>query len=75
MNRLKQSQPDWLDTARRLRKVRQACLLFLDRWAISHLLSDAPALDRVAVDIHSRQKSDSKNSDWSYLYRGSVLDD
>jgi hypothetical protein len=72
-------EPQWVDTARRLREVRQACLQFLDRWAIGHLLSDAPALDRVAGDIRHAQTeaaiADPANKDWSILYRGDVLDD
>jgi hypothetical protein len=74
-------RPQWVDTARKLRDVRQACLLFLDRWAIGHLLSDASALDRVAGDIHGSPSdtntaiADHANRDWTILYRGSVLDD
>jgi hypothetical protein len=79
MSELTSPQPQWVDTARRLREVRQACLQFLDRWAIGHLLSDAPALDRVAGDILQAQTdaaiADPANRDWSILYRGSVLDD
>jgi hypothetical protein len=82
--------PQWVDTARKLRQVRRTCLLFLDRWAISQLLSDASALDRVAGDIHGSADepkdlptdssvdsaiADHSNRDWSILYRGSVLDD
>jgi hypothetical protein len=71
-------KPGWISTAQRLRKVRGACLTFLDRWAVSQLLSDAPALDRVAYDIETRTQAeiaDPKNKNWSVLYRGSVLDD
>jgi hypothetical protein len=74
-----------MDTARKLRLVRRTCLQFLDRWAIGHLLSDAPGLDRVAGDVHGSAHADSAdadaaiadpaNRDWSILYRGSVLDD
>ncbi len=70
--------PQWISAAKRLRKVRGACLTFLDRWAVSQLLSDAPALDRVAYDLESRAQAeiaDPKNKNWSVLYRGSVLDD
>lgn len=51
---------------------------FLDRWAVSQLTSDAPALDRFADDVHARTEAalaDPANHDWSLLYRGSVLDD
>jgi hypothetical protein len=61
-----------------LRSVRGACRLFLDRWAVAQLLSDAPALDRVAGDMDAKAEAaiaDPKNRDWSALYRGSVLDD
>jgi hypothetical protein len=78
MSQLTHPDPQWLDTARRLRDVRQACLLFLDRWAIGHLLSDAPALDRVAGDVQTQTEAaiaDPANRDWTVLYRGSVLDD
>jgi hypothetical protein len=71
-------QARWVQTARRLREVRRACLLFLDRWAIGQLLNDAPALDRVAGDLKARTEAaiaDPANRDWSVLYRGSVLDD
>ena len=59
----------WIETAHQLREVRRACLLFLDRWAIGHLVAreiDAPT--KSALD-------DFANRDWSILYRGSVLDD
>jgi hypothetical protein len=72
------SQPGWVTTAQKLRKVRGACLMFLDRWAVSQLLIDAPALDRVAYDVESQVEAaiaDPKNKNWSVLYRGSVLDD
>jgi hypothetical protein len=78
MSQLTQSEPNWLETARRLRDVRKACLHFLDRWAIGHLLSDASALDRVAGDVHTQTEAaiaDPANRDWTILYRGSVLDD
>jgi hypothetical protein len=68
----------WVDTAHRLRQVRQACLQFLDRWAIGHLLLDASALDRVAGDVETQTDAaiaDPANHDWTILYRGSVLDD
>ena len=71
-------KPGWISAAQRLRKVRGACLIFLDRWAVAQLLSDAPALDRVAYDLESRAEAeiaDPKNKNWSVLYRGSVLDD
>jgi len=72
------SQPGWVATAQRLRKVRGACLTFLDRWAVAQLLTDAPALDRVAYDLESQIEAaiaDPTNKNWSVLYRGSVLDD
>jgi hypothetical protein len=74
MSNVTRPEPEWVNTARKLREVRQACLQFLDRWAISHLVSDASALDRVAGDIQA-QDNKSENRDWSFLYRGSVLDD
>jgi len=52
--------------------------MFLDRWAVAQLLTDAPALDRVAYDLESQIEAaiaDPKNRNWSVLYRGSVLDD
>jgi hypothetical protein len=78
-----------VDTARKLRHVRRTCLLFLDRWAISQLVSDGSALDRVAGDMRYAAEAeecpkdssvdsalaDHSNHDWSILYRGSVLDD
>lgn len=70
--------PRWVDTAQRLRRVRGACLLFLDRWAVAQLLTDAPALDRVAGDLDAQVEAaiaDPDNRDWSVLYHGSVLDD
>jgi hypothetical protein len=78
MDRPQNPDPQWVDTARRLRQVRRACLLFLDRWAIGHLLTDDPALDRVAGDVQAQTDAaiaDPANRDWSILYRGSVLDD
>jgi hypothetical protein len=78
MPQLTRPEPQWIDAARRLREVRNACLQFLDRWAIGHLLSDGSALDRVAGDVQARtdaEIADPKNRDWSVLYRGSVLDD
>ncbi|MGA2441582.1 MAG: hypothetical protein ABSH08_11525 [Tepidisphaeraceae bacterium] len=78
MDRPKNRDPQWVDTARRLRQVRRACLLFLDRWAIGQLLNDVPALDRVAGDVQAQTDAaiaDPGNRDWSVLYRGSVLDD
>jgi hypothetical protein len=78
MGEIFESEPQWLETARRLRSVRRACLQFLDRWAISHLLSDASALDRVAGDVQAQTDAaiaDHANRDWTVLYRGSVLDD
>jgi len=78
MNQLIHPEPQWLETARRLREVRYACLQFLDRWAIGHLLSDASALDRVAGDVQTQTDAaiaDHANRDWTILYRGSVLDD
>ncbi|MGD0139797.1 MAG: hypothetical protein ABSD28_13040 [Tepidisphaeraceae bacterium] len=78
MDRPKNPDPQWVDTARRLREVRRACLLFLDRWAIGQLLNDAPALDRVAGDVQAQTDAaiaDPANRDWSLFYRGSVLDD
>jgi hypothetical protein len=84
MSRLVIPGAQWLATARKLRQVRKASLQFLDRWAISHLLSDDPALDRVVEDIDTQavqaKTADShirgpEDNDWSYLYRGSVLDD
>jgi hypothetical protein len=78
MSQLICSEPQWIDAARRLREVRQACLQFLDRWAIGHLLSDASALDRVAGDVQAQTEAaiaDPANRDWTILYRGSVLDD
>ncbi|HEY1921571.1 MAG TPA: hypothetical protein VGG44_02305 [Tepidisphaeraceae bacterium] len=74
-------KPGWISAAQRLRKVRGACLTFLDRWAVAQLLSDNPALDRVANDLARNRASteaeiaDPKNKNWSALYRGSVLDD
>jgi hypothetical protein len=58
-----------VETASRLREVRRACSLFLDRWAIGHLLSE---------EMEARADealNDFANRDWSMLYRGSVLDD
>lgn len=79
MSQLIHSDPQWIDAAKRLRDVRRACLQFLDRWAIGHLIADAPALDRVAGDVQQAQTdaaiADHKNRDWTNLYRGSVLDD
>jgi hypothetical protein len=69
---------DWIERAHQLREVRQACLQFLDRWAIGHLLSDGSALDRVASDLKTQTDAsiaDHANRDWTVLYRGSVLDD
>jgi hypothetical protein len=68
----------WVSTAQSLREVRGACLTFLDRWAVSQLLTDTPALDRMAYDAESQLEiaiADPKNKNWSVLYRGSVLDD
>jgi ATP-dependent Clp protease ATP-binding subunit ClpA len=67
----------WVATAHRLREVRQACLLFLDQWAIGQLLGDAAGYDRVARDLkrHEAGLADTAKHDWSVLYRGSVLDD
>jgi hypothetical protein len=65
----KSQKRSWVETAHQLREVRRACSLFLDRWAIGHLVGAQiqagldPALD------------DFTNRDWSMLYRGSVLDD
>jgi hypothetical protein len=78
MMQRKNHQPGWVETARKLREVRRACLQFLDQWAIGHLLNDATWLDRVASDMRRRAEAaiaDPKNRDWSILYRGSVLDD
>ncbi len=78
MSNSESSQAGWVGTAHRLRKVREACLMFLDRWAVAQLLADAPALDRVADDLESQIEAaiaDPKNRNWSVLYRGSVLDD
>ena len=55
----------------------QACLLFLDQWAVGVLCADQ-SVDRVAADIQARTDAaiaDPENRDWSLLYRGSVLDD
>jgi hypothetical protein len=71
-------QPHWVSAAHRLREVRGACLMFLDRWAVTQLLTDASALDRVVYDLESQAEAaiaDPKNKNWSVLYRGSVLDD
>jgi hypothetical protein len=79
MSKISSSDPQWVETARKLREVREACLQFLDRWAIGHLVADEPAMDRVAGDVMKTQAeeaiADPKNRDWSILYRGSVLDD
>src|SRR5271165_2953044 len=79
MKPVRSAQPQWVETARRLRDVRRACLNFLDRWAVGALLNDAPALDRVAIDIRQARTeaaiADPANRDWSILYRGSLLDD
>jgi hypothetical protein len=64
--------------AERLRAVREACLIFLDQWAVGRLCADQNCVDRVAADIQARADAalaDPDNHDWSLLYRGSVLDD
>jgi hypothetical protein len=70
--------PQWIVTAARLREVREACLDFLDRWAISRLGGDPLPLDRMASDV--RQRSDCAlaelpGREWRFLYRGGVFDD
>jgi hypothetical protein len=72
--------PDWMIAAQELRRVRKACLLFLDQWVAGRLV-DRRAVDRVAADVGlalaqtEAQLADPSNHDWSLLYRGSVLDD
>jgi hypothetical protein len=67
-------QPQWVHAAQRLRAVRSACSVFLDRWAVNKLLTAPRAIDRVAIDLQ-KAIADPHNHDWSFLYRGSVLDD
>jgi hypothetical protein len=71
-------QPQWVEVAQRLRHVRHACQIFLDRWTIARLVADAAAVHRVADDLGGKTEADiadPQNRDWSILYRGSVLDD
>ena len=78
MDEARGSSPQWVDAAQRLRQVREACLIFLDRWAVARLLADSPGVDRVMGDVETRLEAeiaDHANRDWSILYRGSVLDD
>ncbi|MGA2582308.1 MAG: hypothetical protein ABSG31_03445 [Tepidisphaeraceae bacterium] len=67
----------WISAAQRLRVVRSACTLFLDRWAAHEVVS--AALDRVADGVEraaiEAAIADPHNRDWSLLYRGSILDD
>jgi hypothetical protein len=72
------SGPEWVYAAQRLRLIRSACSVFLDRWAVNRLINGAYALDRVAADMEAAVEkfiADPQNRDWSVLYRGSVLDD
>jgi hypothetical protein len=64
----------------RLRKVRRAHDEFLMRWALDCLIAQRDAIDRVNDDLRqlperSSGSGQSPVSDWSMLYRGSVLDD
>jgi hypothetical protein len=69
--------------AKRLRTVRTACRRFLMLWAMSPAKAgiadsqDAIALAQALDDPQAllRFISDPQNRDWSFLYRGSVLDD
>ena len=70
---------DLLTAAERLRTVRTACRRFLLLWAMSpansgsnRALSDVPPGDPEAI---LRAISDPQDRDWSFLFRGSVLDD
>ena len=78
----------WIVTAHRLRQVREACLEFLDRWAVARLATEPLPLDRVACDVRQRGEmavADASDQNWNewdwnsrdstFLYRGSVLDD
>ena len=67
-------RPEWVHAAQRLRVVRSACSAFLDRWAVNRLLTAPEAIDRVAIDLQS-DLDDPHSHDWTFLYRGSVLDD
>jgi hypothetical protein len=70
-------RPAWLCTADRLRMVRQARWIFLDRWAASSLAAKARAVRRMERDLATAESRpfDTDKHDWSILYRGSVLDD
>jgi hypothetical protein len=74
---------DLLSTAERLRQVRTACRRFLMLWAMSPASEFTPTawenlkLNGVVDDPEALLRSISKshNKDWSFLFRGSVLDD
>jgi hypothetical protein len=70
-------RPSWLCTADRLRMVRQARWIFLDRWAASSLAAKGRAVRRMERDLAAADARplDTDKHDWSILYRGSVLDD
>jgi len=78
MSELHPSPEQWVDVAQRLRVVRRACRVFLDRWAVARLLDDSSAVRRVAEDVAKKSDAeiaDPHNRNWSILYRGSILDD
>ncbi len=74
---------DLFSTAERLRLARTACRRFLMLWAMSPekgiTAADREILkfDGQVVDPEAllQSISDPQNRDWSFLYRGSVLDD
>jgi hypothetical protein len=71
---------DLVTAAERLRNVRTACRRFLMLWAMSpakgtrddRVLANAPLDDPETL---LRDVSDPQNRDWSFLFRGSVMDD
>ena len=75
--RAEMTGPHWLATADRLRAVRQACWIFLDRWAADSVAAKARAVRRMEKDLAAADagRADMDRHDWSVLYRGSVLDD
>ena len=68
----------WQPTAERLRAVRRASSLFMDLWVLSRLARSGQQIARLERDLHRQDDGGSNGAqaqDWSYLYRGNILDD
>ena len=77
------SAPQIADVALRLRKVKEAYRSFLSLWAAECMAEESPAMQHLADDMDNQLTGDATerelanpfNYNWTFLYRGSVLDD